>query len=337
VALAAGDDGFLVLDTDGTEAFSSGGQPTGFSRLPWVPDWTLSFNRRPLLYHQAPFQTGPEDLSHRITVMPGGYGVLASSRADGLVPSRSVGARASPMTLFAISRSGTGRDSVRSVAGPVREASLEQVLGAGRVSARDLVPPLAEPLFGGRPLTAGSNRWLAVFDPAPGVIEVRTAASRAVTIVDWPRVSIPVSDSMRVHFARHQMMDIASAAPSDSLAASWAEKAQSAGFDSRLRFSRSYPFANSLADVAALFADGDCLWLVGTDPRDFTDGTSHWGIAVNVRALTVSGLYRLARRGMQLREIGHGFAYSQGRSADGGSIVERTPLPRCGERGTQRE
>ena len=329
IALEARSDGFAVLDSDAMQVFNDKGEPLRAVRLPWMPDWGLAYNRRPLLYHQAPFQMGPEDFSHRIGRMRGGYVVIARDRASTLVLPLDGAPQLLPLSLVAVAADGGRADSVRSVRGPLRIPSTIVIRDRSGAPMSDVVPILAEPLFEDRPLVAGSDRWFAVFDPARGRVEITFADTTQPVVVDWPVSPISVTDSMRVRFMEWFNADMTTAAADDSIASVWQRRAAKLSFEMKLRQSRSAQFAPTVASIAAMFAEQECLWLIGTDPRDFSDGTSHWGVQLDIRTLAVRGPFRLAERGMQLRDVGHGFAYSTGRTWEGEFYLERTPLPDC--------
>jgi hypothetical protein len=331
LALEASESGFAVLDVDGVELFASDGSLRGRVRLPWLPDWSLTFNRRPLLYHQTPYQSGPEDLSRRISRHGPDFIVMASERSASAVPPAP---GTTQQLQFAVLRL-TGRtltaDSVASVRGPERTPSTIPITDRSGRPLTNIVPPVGEPLFGRRPLLAGSSDWLAVFDPEQNRVGVSMKGDSRKVLISWPDIDVPISDSERAHAVEWQNRDLVTAAPSDSVARVWARNARRQSFDQKLRASQSTPFSAALAPLAAMFATPRCLWLVGVDPRDFTDGTGHWGVAVDLASGAATGPFRLATRGNQLKDIGFAYAYSVGRTQQGEFFVERTPLPACAD------
>lgn len=329
LALEASDSGFAVLDVDAVELFTVDGTSVGRARLPWMPDWSLQMFREPHLFFRAPFQSGPEDVSRRITHHGTDYIVLAAERGASALPPAAGRTEHVQFAVFRLSSRTLAADSVASVRGPARTQSNVMVTDQRGQPMTNIQQPVNEPLFGPRPVVAGTSEWLAVFDPARGRVEISMLSWGERRIVTWPDAEVPLSDSARVYTEEWQIRDLVIAAPSDAEARRWARNGRRASFEQKLRSSQSISFSATLAHVAALFATGRCLWLVGIDPRDFSDGTGHWGIAVDVETGTVSGPHRLATRGSQLKDVGYGFAYATSRTQDGEFIVERTPLPAC--------
>ncbi len=329
LAIAASADGFLVIDRVGVHVFDLEGSPLKPSRLPWLGDWGLVGYRRPLLYHDAPFQMGPEDMSRRVSAIPGGYAILGRERSSTAALENAQSSQRLPLLVLTVSRRGGAADSIASVMGPERVAPKLQPTSPSGEPIRGVVPMLAEPLFGDRPLIAGTDHWRAVADPAADQVDVIFADGSHPLRVVWPSEKHPVTDTTRVHFMDRYFADIVNAATSDSLASAWRRNGGRMSFGAKLAESAPIEVADSLANLSALFADGDCLWLIGMDPRDYTDGTSHWGVQVHLRKHAVHGPVRLATRGRRLLDLGHGFAYSVHRTWDGEFRLERTPLPAC--------
>jgi hypothetical protein len=331
LALEASDSSFAVLDIDAVELFAADGASIGRARLPWIPDWSLQMFRQPHLAHQAPFQSGPEDVGRRIARVGEDYVVFASERGASAMPPEAGITEHQQLTLFRLSSRTLAADSVSSVRGSARTRSTVMITDQRGRPMTNIQAPVNEPLFSARPLVAGSSQWLAIFDPARARIEISMLGGARRTIVAWPTRALTLSDSARVFTAEWRVRDLVTAAPTDSLARAWARNGRRATFEHKLLSSRAIAMSETLADVAALFASGQCLWLVGVDPRDFSDGTGHWGIAVDIHTGAATGPYRLATRGSQLKDVGHGFAYSTFRTEDGVFAVQRTPLPACME------
>lgn len=280
LAIEANDEAFAVLDIDGIELFSLDGASIGRVRLPWLPDWGVAYNSRPLLYHQAPYQSGPEDPTRRIARYGSDFAIIAGERGERVIPPEPGTRQYLQLALLRLDVQTLRSDSVLLVRGAERSPSMMSVSdGAGR-PLTNVVQPVSEPLFGARPLVAGSADWLAVFDPALNVIGVSSRSDSLAVVVSWPSGEVAVSDSVRAIAVDWQSRDLISAARSDSLAGAWARNARRQSFDQKIRASQSTPFSDSLASLAAMFATSRCLWLIGLDPRDFTDGTGHWGVAV---------------------------------------------------------
>lgn len=330
-AIEVNENAFAVLDADGIEVFTLDGTPLGRIRLPWLPDWSVAFNSRPLLYHQAPFQSGPEDLARRVARDGAGFAIIAAERSERVIPPEPGKSGYLRLALLRLDVQSLRADSVMSVRGSERLPSMIPVTDRSGRPLSNVVQPVNEPLFGARPFIAGSVDWLAVFDPARNVVEVLSRSGSLAAVVEWPVDPFPISDSLRAIAVEWQNRDLVSAAPSDSLAAAWARNARRQTFEQKIRASQATPFSDTLAPLAAMFATKSCLWLVGLDPRDFTDGTGHWGIALDVKSGTSFGPLRLATRGNQLRDIGYGYSYSIGRNPQGEFVVERAPLPACAD------
>ena len=331
LAIEANHEAFAVLDIDGVEIFSLEGTSRGRMRLPWLPDWSVAFNSRPLLYHQAPYQSGPEDPTRRIARHGMGFAIIAAGRSERVIPPEPGKKQHLQLALLQLDVQTLRSDSVLLVRGSERAMSMSAVTDRSGRPLSNVVQPVSEPLFGARPLIAGSATWIAVFDPARNVVGVSSPGDSTTVLIAWPSGEVAVSDSIRAIAVDWQNRDLITAAPSDSLARSWSRNTRRQSFEQKLRASQATPFSDSLAPLAAMFATSRCLWLVGVDPRDFTDGTGHWGIAVDVKSGSVVGPLRLSTRGTQLRDIGNGYAYSIGRNQLGEFYVERAPLPACAE------
>jgi hypothetical protein len=231
------------------------------------------------------------------------------------------------MTVLALQPALGSAHAIDTLRGPARVASRFPMMDRAGRPMPEAVRRAVEPLFGSRPLVAGTSTWHAVFDPASNAIAVEFTESSSRLIVRWPNDAVAVTDSMRLEAGArfHEAGRIAYEGP-DEL---W-ERSTLVERRRLVEGARSLlTFADSLASVAALFADGDCLWMVGVDPFDHLEGASQEAIAVNVRTHAVIGPIRLARRGTRLRDLAHGFAYSIGRAEKGEFFVERTPLPGC--------
>jgi hypothetical protein len=331
MALVATDSGFAVLDTDAIELFGIDGISLGRARLPWIPDWSLQMFRKPNVFHRAPYQSGPEDVSRRITRFGSDYILFGGERGVSALPPLTGREEYLSLSVLRLSAQTLSVDSLGAVRGPERSLAMVMVTDSRGQPMTNIEQPVSEPLFGARPLVAGTSRWLAIFDPARGRIDVTTLTGGRRRILAWPDVHVLLTDSVRVKAEEWQIRDLIAGAPNEADARLWERNARRATFAEKLRASQAVAMSDTLAPVAAMFASGRCLWLVGTDLRDFSDGTGHWGIAVDVETGETQGPFRLATRESELKDVGFGFAYATRRTEDGEFIVERTPLPVCAE------
>ncbi|MBX3134278.1 MAG: hypothetical protein KF689_12925 [Gemmatimonadaceae bacterium] len=331
LAVEASDSGFAVLDRDAIELFRFDGTSVGRARLPWLPDWSLQLFKKPNLFHRAPFQSGPEDVSRRFAGFGADFVVLGGERGISALPPQAGGTEHLSLSVLRLSSRTLAADSVESVRGPERSLAMIMVTDARGQPMTNIQQPVNEPLFGARPLVAGTSTWFAIFDPARDRVSIVGLAGDGRRIVTWPHTEVALTDSLRVQAQEWLMRDLIAAAVTEADARQWERNARRATFAQKLRASQSSAMSEKLASVAAMFAAGRCLWLVGTDLRDFTDGTGHWGIAVSIETGEARGPFRLAKRGSDLRDIGFGFAYFTSRTSAGEFIVERTPLPLCAE------
>jgi len=318
-AIEARADGFAVMDLFGVQVFSPTGQVLEPVRLPWVPDWSLAQFRMPNMgfYTHGHLRLGPEDVTRRLSRAPGGYALIGGPRQAGLAEG------SVPWTLLRVPRLGAPADSLGRVAGPVKRLFERVTYREGDERLFD------EPFFQARSLVAGTDDWLAVLDAMSGRVTVQGSGQAVPMVINWRTKPVSVTDDMRGQFVRHFYADLGRNV--GERAAAYAKAAERMSSEEAAAIGRKgdFVFAEVVGDVAAMFADGDCLWLVGSDPRDFTDGTSHWGLAINVRTRALTGPVRLARRGMRLRAIGYGVAYSTRILHGGGVIMERVALPTC--------
>jgi len=331
LAVESSDSGYAVLDTDAVELFGVDGTSVGRVRLPWRPDWSLQMFKMPNVFHRAPYQSGPEDMTRRLAQFGADYILLGGERGVSAMPPLAEERQYLPLSILRLSSRTLAADSVGSVRGAGRSLAMVMVTDSHGRPMTNIEQPVSEPLFGARPLVAGTSTWFAVFDPAHGRIEITARAGAARRVVMWPDAAVLLTDSARVKAEEWQIKDLVAGAPREADARQWERNARRATFAQKLRESQSIAMSDTLAPVAAIFAAGNCLWLVGTDLRDFSDGTGHWGIAVNIETGAAQGPFRLARRGSELRDIGFGYAYATGRTNDGEFTVERTPLPACVE------
>lgn len=331
LAVESTDSGFAVLDRDKVELFGTDGVSVGRPRLPWLPDWSLQRFTKPGVYFRSPFQSGPEDVSRRLAQFGPDFIVLGGERSVSALPPQDNRTEYLPLSILRLSSLTLAADSIGSVRGSERTLSNIMITDGRGQPMTDIVRPADEPLFGARPLVAGTATWFAVFDPANDRVAITAPALAERRVIVWPNDSVQLTDSARVQAYDWLMRDFVAGAPNEADAGKWTRYLQRETFAEKLRQSQSYAMSATLASVAAIFATRHCLWLVGTDLRDFSDGKGHWGIAVDVETGEARGPFRLATRGSELKDIGFGFAYFTSRTDEGEFILERTPLPTCAD------
>lgn len=331
LAVESTDSGFAVLDRDNIELFGTDGTSVGRARLPWLPDWSLQMFKKPNVFFRSPYQSGPEDMTRRLAQFGTDFIVLGGERGASAQPPEAGQTEYLPLSMLRIASQTLAADSIGSVRGSRRALSSIMITdGRGRPMT-NIVRPVEEPFFGARPVVAGTATWFAVFDPAHDRVAITAPALAEPRVIAWPNDSVPLTDSARVQAYEWLMQDLIAGAPNEADAKRWERNGRRATFAQKLRASGEYSMSETLAPVAAMFATKRCLWLVGTDLRDFSDGKGHWGIAVDVETGEAHGPLRLARRGSELKDIGFGYAYFTSRTVDGEFIVERTPLPVCAD------
>jgi hypothetical protein len=331
LAVESTDSGFAVLDRDKIELFGTDGASTGRPRLPWLPDWSLQMFKTPYVFFRAPYQSGPEDMSRRLAQFGTDFIVLGGERGISVQPPQAGKPEYLPLSILHLSTRTLAADSIGSVRGSARLLSTIMITDSRGQPMTDAMRPVDEPLFGARPLVAGTATWFAVFDPARDRVAITAPALAERRVIAWPNDSVSLTDSARVQAYDWLTRDFIAGAPNEADARKWERYLQRETFAQKLRESQSSPMSATLASVAAMYATERCLWLVGTDLRDFSDGTGHWGIAVDIETGEAHGPIRLARRGSELKDVGFGFAYFTSRTDDGEFIVERTPLPVCAD------
>ncbi len=188
---------------------------------------------------------------------------------------------------------------------------------------RNIEPSPVAPLFSARSVWALGAGWIAFGHGRDTTLTVRSSTGTPLAVIRWPHSSPPrVSQNDRLTVVRWLGEYIVRDASERS-------RAQIAEIPKReverqLKwFAGILPFADSVPELMAAYAVGNCLWLAGFAPADYIDGTSLTWIGIDTESGRLWKVIRLPRRDGRVRHMDASGAYVSYRDSLGLAHLER--------------
>ncbi len=317
VAITALGHNLVVLQARPTNTlvvFDSAGRAAGELSLPAPGDWVRMVSRAPLLPIDVPTRTrtGSEDVTRRLGTASDTAFVVQQQPDDSPDLTGPFQPQAALLRFNARLRL---LDTVAVVPGVPLIPGTAPIQGAESQSVA--------PLFFSRSVWAFGTGWVAVAHAGDTVLNIFASAGRRLVQVRWPRASPPrVSRADRLTFARW----VAEYAVRDASARMRANIAEIPKREVERQiewFAGVMPFADSVPELMAAYAAGNCLWLSGFAPADYIDGTSLTWIGIDVANGLLWKVIRIPRRDGRVRHMDVQGAYVSYRDSLGLTHLER--------------
>jgi hypothetical protein len=317
VAIASLPDGVVVWQIGSVAALTrldSMGAVIYTMALPADGDAHLIPFRNPKVFVDG-YQMGPEDVTRRLRRFDDQSFVHEIRSAE----SAGSGFSRAPAHLIAYStRVPVVLDTVSVLSGP--ETKLDPL------KPSFLAPEFIEPFYTPRAVWTSGDGWWAHSDGADTVIVVHRHGTAETTLVTWPYVPHAVTAHDRVANVEHELA--AQLLQDRTFEADWNRAARR----TQRRRLESYAedkvpwFATVHREVSALYGAGQCLFVAGSDPAAYIDGTALTWFGINLLSGVVMPI-RLGNRPARVRDFDERFAYVTRFNADGRTRIELHRLP----------